>query len=57
MKVLNFFKFGGELEIGGVYYLGRTKTAGGHIDNWRSERKRVPMWIDRSRGKTLCIGL
>ena len=31
----------GDLEFGGVYYLGRTKTAGGHIDSWKSERHRV----------------
>ena len=31
----------GELEFGGMYYLGRTRTLGGHIDSWKSERHRV----------------
>ena len=35
-------KVSGELEFGGVYYLGRTKTAGGHIGSWQSERHSVP---------------
>ncbi len=31
----------GHLEFGGMYYLGRTKTMGGHIDSWKSERHMV----------------
>ena len=31
----------GELEFGGISYLGTTKTMGGQIDSWESERKRV----------------
>ena len=31
----------GELECGGISYLGTTKTMGGQIDSWESERKRV----------------
>ena len=31
----------GELEFGGMYYLGRAKTAGGHIGSWKSELQRV----------------
>ena len=32
----------GELEFSGMYYLGRTKTMGGHLDSWKSESHRGP---------------
>ena len=32
----------GELESGGMLYLGRTKTMGGQLDYWQSGRDRVP---------------
>ncbi len=35
-------RISGELEIGGIYYLGKTKTVGGQIGSWVSELKRAP---------------
>ena len=35
-------RISGELEFGGIFYLGTTKTMGGQIDSWESERKTVP---------------
>ena len=32
----------GDLEFGGVFYLGQTETMGGQIDSWQSELQRVP---------------
>ena len=34
-------RISGELEIGGIFYLGKTKTMGGQMGSWESERKRV----------------
>ncbi len=35
-------RISGELEFGGIYYLGKTKTIGGQIGSWEPELKRVP---------------
>ena len=32
----------GELEFGGIFYLGQTKTLGGRIDSWTSGMEKVP---------------
>ncbi len=32
----------GDLEFGGMFYLGQTETMGGKIDFWQSERQRIP---------------
>ena len=32
----------GELELGGMFYLGSIKTFGGQLNSWTSERQRVP---------------
>ena len=34
-------RISGELEFGGIFYVGKTKTMGGHIGSWESGRKRV----------------
>ena len=34
-------RISGELEFGGIFYLGKTKTMGGQIGIWESERRRV----------------
>ena len=35
-------RISGELEFGGIFYLGKTKTMGGQIGSWELERRRVP---------------
>ena len=32
----------GEVEFGGAFYLGRTKTAGGHLGHWKSQLRKAP---------------